>query len=301
MKDLKFTDFSSFLDVVQSITKENLEKAKGLLKVNSVQLITKEDLAKAKDLLQTNGKSIESIEDIFVNYNEELFELLPNGSLVKVNLYISTQAVDKYSYNFNDIKVNALYKYHIYQCSTIATMFNSGRKHRYKINNRDDGTFYYTFTDFKGSILKINENQKVNICKNCLKKFLDIKFASDENVKNFKLKEFHNQNNNFFNNIDISSIEKGELAQANVYSRLWNKISRQVKTKKNYTCEKCGYIPKMAYEKKFIHTHHKNGDKQNNKEDNLQVLCIKCHSEVDSFHTRIKGLIDYKDYIKITE
>ena len=74
MKDLKFTNFKSFLNAVQSITKEDLEKAKRLLK--------------------TSGKAIESIEDIFVNNNGELFELLPDGSLVRVNLYIATKAVD---------------------------------------------------------------------------------------------------------------------------------------------------------------------------------------------------------------
>jgi len=277
MKDLKFTNFKSFLNAVQSITKEDLEKAKRLLK--------------------TSGKAIESIEDIFVNNNGELFELLPDGSLVRVNLYIATKAVDKYSYNLDNINISELYKYHIYQCETISTMFNSGRKHKYKINNRDDGTFHYTFTDYQGSILKTNKNQKINICKNCLKKFLHIQFASDEDVTNFKLEKFHTQNNSFFDDIDVSNMEKGEYARANVYSRLWDKISRQIKINRNYTCEKCGYIPKIDYDKRFIHTHHINGDKQNNGEDNLQVLCIKCHSEVDSFHTIIKGSVNYKDYI----
>lgn len=282
MKDLKFTNFKSFLNAVQSITKEDLEKAKRLLK--------------------TSGKDIESIEDIFVNNNGELFELLPDGSLVRVNLYIATKAVDRYTYNLNDINISELYKYHLYQCATISNMFNSGRKHRYKINNRDDGTFHYTFTDFQGSILKTNENQKMNVCKNCLKKFLHKKYVSDEDVENFKLEKFHNQNNSFFDDIDVSSMEKGEYARPNVYSRLWDTISRQIKINRNYTCEKCGYIPKIDYEKRFIHTHHINGNKHNNSEDNLQVLCIKCHSEVDSFHARIKGSANYNDYIsKIIE
>jgi len=277
-KGLQFTDFKSFLNVVQSITKE--------------------DLVKAKQLLKTHGKNIENIEDIFVNNNGELFELLPDGSLVKVNLYIATKAVDKYSYNFNNINPNDLYKYHLYQCSTISTMFHSGRKHRYKINNRDDGTFHYTFTDYQGSLLKTEKNQKLNICKNCLKKFLQKNFVTDEDVLNFQLKHFHSQDNSFFDGIDLSDMEKGEFAKPNVYSEFWNKISTKIKTHRNYTCEKCGYIPKSNYDKRFIHTHHMNGNKRNNKEDNLQVLCIKCHSEVDSFHTRIQQSENYRDYIK---
>jgi len=280
MNSLKFTNFESFLNAVQSITKEDLEKA--------------------KTLLQTNGKDIESIDDIFVNNNGELFELLPDGSLVRVNLYIATKVVDKDSFtNFNSKQVyeDDLYKYHIYKCTTISNMFNSGRKHRYKINNRDNGTFHYTFTDSKGSILKIDENQKLNICKNCLKKFLHIQSASDNDVKNFNLKKFYNQTGSFFDDIDVSNLEKGEYARANVYSKLWDKISKQIKIKKDYTCEKCGYKPKDEYDKRFIHTHHKNGDKQNNHEDNLQVLCIKCHAEIDLFHKRLKASRNYIEFI----
>lgn len=277
MKGLKLTDFKSFL--------------------NAVQLITQEDLEKAKTLLQTKGKNIQSIKDIFVNKNGELFELLPDGSLVRVNLYIATKVVDKYSFNAQRIEVDDLYKYHIYKCTTISNMFNSGRKHRYKINNRDDGTFHYSFTDSQGLLLKTDENQKLNVCKNCLKKFLHTQRTSDNDVSNFQLEKFHNQNNSFFGDIDISGMEKGADAKPNVYPKFWDEISKQVKINRNYMCEKCGYIPKIDYNKRYIHTHHVNGDKQNNYEDNLQVLCIKCHSEIDSFHARIKGSKDYKMYI----
>ncbi|MCK5697752.1 MAG: hypothetical protein KAI02_06295, partial [Gammaproteobacteria bacterium] len=41
--------------------------------------------------------------------------------------------------------------------------------------------------------------------------------------------------------------------------------------------------------RKFIHTHHINGDKNNNHADHLQVLCIKCHAHVDRYHTRLKS------------
>lgn len=278
MKDLKFTNFKSFLNAVQSITKEDLEKAKRLLK--------------------TSGKDIKSIEDIFVNNNGELFELLPDGSLVRVNLYIAMQNIDYYAdfknFTSNDIQ----YKYHIFKCGVISNMFNRGRKHRYKINNRDNGTFYYTFTNSVGNIIGTNENQKIDICRPCLKKFLNQKYMpSIEDAKNFKLETFHHENNNSFFDIDTSNMEQGEYAKSNIYSSIWDKISRQIKTNRNYTCEKCGYIPKSDNDKRYMHTHHENGDKRNNKEDNLQVLCIKCHSEVDSFHTRIKGSIDYKDFI----
>lgn len=35
-----------------------------------------------------------------------------------------------------------------------------------------------------------------------------------------------------------------------------------------------------------MQTHHKNGVKTDNREGNLECLCIKCHSEVDDTHRR---------------
>lgn len=275
--ELKFTNFESFLLAVKSITHESLEKA--------------------KKILFNEGKNIESIEDIFVNQNDELFELLPDGTLTRVNLYIAIKSVDKYFFDINNININDLYKYHIYQCQTITKMFNSGRKHRYKINNRTNGTFHYTFNDFQGNTLKIDENQKLSICKNCLAKFYENKRVSDSDVKNFKLEKFYQKSEGFFNKLNTFDLEKGEYAKADVYSRFWNQISNQVRIKRNYTCEECGYKPRNDFEKKYIHTHHVNGDKQNNKEENLKVLCIKCHADVDRFHHRIKLSNMYKTFI----
>jgi len=275
--DLIFSEFKTFLNAVESITSEKL--------------------AEAKRLLETEGKNIENISDIFVNDNGELFEILPDGSLVRVNLYIATKVIDNYALKY--IQSIDLYKYHIYKCTTISNMFNSGRKHRYKINSRDNGTFYYTFTDYNGYVLKTVENQKLNICKNCLKKFLYKNYVSDSDVANFNLKDFHKQNKNFFD-FDTSSMEKGEYAKANVYSRKWTEISNQIKTKRDYSCETCGWRPANSYEKRFIHTHHQNGDKTNNRDDNLKVLCIKCHSNVDIYHKRIKSSSNYKEFLSLT-
>ncbi len=277
--ELKFSTFDSFLIAVKSVISAELEDA--------------------KKILQTSGKSIDTLNDIFVNSNNELFDLLPDGTLVRVNLYIATKSVD--SYALNSVDSANLYKYHIYRCSTIANMFNSGRKYRYRINNRDDGKFYFTFTDFRGKILRKEENQKLNICKNCLKKFLNLQYASDQDVQKFQLKAFHQQHNNFFDVHRSDEMEESEYLKTNFYSEDWNRISTQLKTKLNYRCSACGFQPRNSYEKRFIHTHHINGNKNNNYEDNLKVLCIKCHSEVDVYHARIKSTDNYKEFLKHLE
>jgi hypothetical protein len=272
---LVFEKFESFLDVVKEITLTELDKA--------------------KELLKSEGKDITNISDIFVGDSNEFFDILPDGTLVKVNLYIATQSIDESS--LHNISAKNLYKYHIYKCSTISQMFDSGRKHRYKINNRENGTFYYKLFNKNNKKLDERENQKLNICKNCLKQFLN-RYPSDYEVENFNLKLFHHKNNSFFS-FDTSKLEKGEDAKNNEYSRQWREISTQFKAKKNYTCEKCDWKANNSYQKKFIHTHHQNGDKTNNGKDNLKVLCIECHSNVDRYHTPMKSQPNYIEFMEL--
>jgi len=273
--NLVFERFESFLEEVQKITSNKLNEAKKILEVE--------------------GKDIDTISDIFISDNSELFDILPDGTLVKVNLYIATKNIDRYS--LNTLSSKDLYKYHIYRCSTISKMFQSGRKHRYKINNRDDGTFFFLFNDYNRRILKEEKYQKLDICKNCLHKFLN-RYASDYDVENFNLENFHKQNYSFFD-FDTSKLEKGEDAIPNEYTKKWREISTQFKTKKDYTCEACGWRPNNLYQKRFIHTHHQNGDKTNNMKENLKVLCIKCHANIDSYHTQIKSQSNYKEFIQV--
>lgn len=273
--EFNFPKFDTFLDVVKSITKR--------------------ELIKAKELLATEGKNITSLADIIVGANGELFDTLPDGTVVKVNLYIAVKSIDRAS--LANIEPRDIYKYHIYRCNTISQMFDTGRRHRYKINNRDDGTFFYIFNDYQGKILEQRDNQKLNICKNCLKKFLGKQFASDYDVENFNLQDFHKQNSSIFGTLDTSSLEMGEDAVPDVYVSNWREISNKIKRRENYCCQDCGWKAQTKYEESFIHTHHQNGDKNNNQDENLRVLCIKCHSEVDIYHQRIKSSEKYREFL----
>lgn len=84
---------------------------------------------------------------------------------------------------------------------------------------------------------------------------------------------------------DVKAPENVEL---NIfgYVKNWQQISLDYCTRKNFTCEKCGVKLDNIFDREFIYTHHKNDDRTDNRESNLECLCIKCYSELDAIHRK---------------
>ncbi len=68
------------------------------------------------------------------------------------------------------------------------------------------------------------------------------------------------------------------------YTRDWVMISRAMRIKHNYTCEKCGLHISEPFDQSNIHVHHRNGNKTDNRSINLQCLCVRCHAFIDKNH-----------------
>ncbi|MBR6629404.1 MAG: HNH endonuclease [Bacteroidaceae bacterium] len=68
------------------------------------------------------------------------------------------------------------------------------------------------------------------------------------------------------------------------YTKDWEMISKAYREEHNYTCECCGVHIDDPYDYYYMHVHHINGDKTNNRKSNLRCLCIRCHSQVDEIH-----------------
>ena len=79
-------------------------------------------------------------------------------------------------------------------------------------------------------------------------------------------------------------------------------VSKELKMKNNYTCQDCGVCliirggRKREGHRRYLHAHHINGDKKDNREINLRILCVECH--FNGYHSRREGDVENED-IKI--
>lgn len=162
-------------------------------------------------------------------------------------------------------------KYHFAECTTLDSMRTSGKfEHKYRANHNPDGHF---------EIFDDQDNKAKNValmpCQNCLKHINYQGFADAQSTEKYRIL-------NQFSIIDLlstySTLFKNMPSirpKAAGYTSDWKQISLALRQKKKFTCECCGV--NLNDKHQLLHTHHINGDKQNNYEYNLKALCIDCH------------------------
>ena len=124
---------------------------------------------------------------------------------------------------------------------------------------------------------------KKAICRNCGKEFVVYrgsmgKYCSTKCQQDFQYKEWVRNWK--------SGTEDGVVAG---YA-LSRRIRRYMLEKNDCKCEKCGWGEKNEYTGNIpLQVHHIDGNCQNNKEENLQLLCPNCHSLTENFGSRNKN------------
>lgn len=160
-------------------------------------------------------------------------------------------------------------RFHICNCKVIDSFMKQGRFGEYHYANTDEVDVY----DLDSHQEKVLTD--LPLCGYCTRQV-----GSLYNVKNTTqfveiLKQAGMASDNQAQEVDIFG-----------YVKDWEAISKAYRELHEYKCEKCGYDGSSLLDRMFMHTHHKDGNKLNNNESNLQCLCIKCHSEVDQTHRR---------------
>lgn len=68
------------------------------------------------------------------------------------------------------------------------------------------------------------------------------------------------------------------------YSADWPSVSDRVRREADYCCDCCRLHVGGGAERYYLHVHHVNGDKGDNRPGNLRALCFACHAHQDARH-----------------
>jgi hypothetical protein len=191
---------------------------------------------------------------------------------------------------------DSLPKFHLTYCNMLQKMKRMKRWERYVVNHRDDGKFKINITD-QG----ITKTVRLNVCQWCLGQIDWKGFQSESDrgkrlqlVDGFSLSEFFEKYPR-----DLMAVRPhhtSDTAPTNDYVENWNEISAQTKKARGYRCEKCASTF-VGVNARFLDTHHRNGQKHDNSEENLEVLCIGCHAK-EPMHAHMKSDARHRAYVK---
>lgn len=172
-------------------------------------------------------------------------------------------------------------KYHVADCSTLASMKEQGRFQRYTVTNNLTGVFQIAGIGPSGRL--IEGDAKLNVCRNCLR-YLNYRGYKaggrrTQVFEEYSLEQFFESYSTLFRHMPREWVNRDPGYAAN-----WPEISARVRAQANWTCKQCQV--NLESDRRLLHVHHRDGNSQNNRDDNLVALCADCHRK-QPFHERM--------------
>ena len=175
-------------------------------------------------------------------------------------------------------------KVHFYHCRTLTQMEERGRKRRYRQ--------YMWKNDNHTRIIDLKDKDDVYTrlpwCQNCLSIFIkkdrslltkDIHImAQDYDTKKLMKSVMADYDNRHPLKKPFVADLEGE-SEPSGYPENWPQISAKVRKNRGYKCECCGVDCSAHDHKALIDVHHKDGNRWNSDERNLECLCKLCHAK----------------------
>jgi hypothetical protein len=190
------------------------------------------------------------------------------------------------------------YKFHICSCEVIDRFVQNKRIDRYVVSTRTDGKFLVNVVNsWSKEYIEINVIKEMKVCKKCLEKLNYNGYSAFNRnstvYNNFSIKEFFDSYKSRFT---TKPKYTDTTAPPDIYNRDSSSLYDKVKSFNNWKCQNCGI--NLINHKKFLNIHHINGIKSDDRLENLNCICIKCHSDQpDHFH--LKWSYDFHEFNEI--
>jgi hypothetical protein len=212
----------------------------------------------------------------------------------RVLVYIRDQGVRSQDDGLRD------FRYHVAECSTLTRMREENRFGRYVATTRTDGRFVVNlFRQGESAPFKEGLVREMGVCKNCLttldwrsySRLVGAKKASC--WRNFDPETFLSEHGSRVKGLPTKTPETAPLNQ---YPPDWSEISRRVRERSHWTCQKCELSFREPRTRNWLHVHHRDGNRANSALGNLQALCIGCHGE-EFGHDRLKFSPGFREFV----
>jgi len=279
---MDLTDFSRLREVVSAIV--------GTIQEKSRQRI----------LELQSGKVEEPSDKLFANCiftNSGMFELLADGTLIRFFVHVpqGPSLWGNQNIPYHTMLQNPEYwhKYHLFKCKTVDDWHKNMRK-----SSRPDGLMIYILNNQRNGSGEYSPEQRkkgrtLKICKNCL-----AQVPWKDKLTGFNLPNFM-KTGPLRKELEQISEFRFEDEIPNQYVADWNKVSRQIKDLRKWTCDSCkGFFGKDERTRKYLQVHHKDRRRYNNEHTNLEALCLSCHSKFHPENRRLAALAtEQKDFM----
>lgn len=209
----------------------------------------------------------------------------------KVVVYIRDQNVDFQPYRF-----------HVANCSTLLQMRRQNRYDRYVVATRTDGNFIVNSFE-RDTLIEENAEERLDVCINCLKRLDYNGYNRHQRPKQKEIKQafdLHEFFDLYSSQIAITPRHTDTTAPLNIYPLDLEQISREYRESVGWECESCQVYLGDEDMQRFLHLHHVNGLRHENRNENLRALCIKCHAE-EPQHQHLRNHPDYVEYLRILQ